>query len=189
MSLYLHPLILHPTCSPHTRSEVITSSHPPPNSRPSKNATAVCTETAQGTAARQKYAPLIFLRRSNSHLRWLNTPRVRFPRLKAPPFSSSSRQLYSRFLRPKARQGSPCPHFGQRVRDRMSQCYDVVNNGEPAAHQTPRRAPERISDFPAPAHTSDCTARALREGYSCGTSTVPCPPANAAHSWSTQPNS
>ncbi|KAL1700234.1 hypothetical protein EV121DRAFT_273209 [Schizophyllum commune] len=49
--------------------------------------------------------------------------------------SSPSRQLYSRFLRPKTRPGSPCPHFGPRVRDRISQCHDVVNNGEPAAHQ------------------------------------------------------
>ncbi|KAI4527107.1 hypothetical protein K525DRAFT_257496, partial [Schizophyllum commune Loenen D] len=106
-SLSLPSLFLHSTCSPHVRSEDISSSHPPPNSRPSKNSTAVCTETAQGTAALQKYA--------------LST-------------SSSADLLYSRFLRPMARPGSPCPHFGQRVRDRISQCHDVVNNGEPAAH-------------------------------------------------------
>ncbi|KAL1733863.1 hypothetical protein EV714DRAFT_246117, partial [Schizophyllum commune] len=177
--LSLPSLFLHSTCSPHVRSEDISSSHPPPNSRPSKNSTAVCTETAQGTAALQKYAT------SAGSI----PSRVLFPRLKAHALGPPSRQLYSRFLRPKTRPGSPCPHFGQRVRDRISQCHDVVNNGEPAAHQDAAARFRTLFWLPhSRTYFLASTLLRLREGYSCGTSTVPCPPANAAHSWPTQTN-
>ena len=54
----------------------------------------------------------------------------------------------------------------------------------PPPTPTPRRPLSRTSDFSAHAHIS--AARALREGYLCGAIAVPCPPANAAHSWPAQ---